>query len=97
VTGKKTNLDAKVLALIHKLFVATRADKERHKTTRFDGENDTATDTVCSLKLRDDSLAFSGSLLAVPALQFPYRSFFGGKVTCTMADSEFMPNGNNSK
>jgi hypothetical protein len=47
--------------VIHKPFVATRADKERHKTTRFDGENDPVTDTVGSLKLRDNSLTFSDS------------------------------------
>ena len=47
--------------MIHKLFVVTRADRERHKMTRFDGENDAVTDMVCSLKLRDNSLTFNDS------------------------------------
>lgn len=47
--------------MIHKLFVATLADKERHKRTVSTAKNDTVTDTVCSLKLRENSLTFSDS------------------------------------
>jgi hypothetical protein len=61
VTTKKTSLDATVLCVIHKLFVATPADKERHKTTVSTAKNDAVTDTVCSLKLRHNSLTFRDS------------------------------------